>query len=95
VELGKRLRLFRGKAQNKRIKNSELTSQDSLKDEVDYVLTTATLLREINLPSEQTKKNDGNHVHRDKNKKITHQVRSVTKLPLSENAKMLLVPRPR
>ena len=47
VELGKRLRLFREKAQNKRMKNSELSSQESLKDEVAYVLTTATLLKQV------------------------------------------------
>jgi hypothetical protein len=41
VELGKRLRLFREKAQNKRMKNPELSEQDILQDEVAYVLTTA------------------------------------------------------
>ena len=33
-------------AQNKRIKNSSLSAQDSLQDEVAYVLTTASLLKE-------------------------------------------------
>ena len=47
VELGKRLRLMREKAQNKRMHNPALTQQDSLHDEVAYVLTTATLLREV------------------------------------------------
>ena len=47
VELGKRLRLMREKAQNKRMNNPALTEQDSLQDEVAYVLTTATLLREV------------------------------------------------
>ena len=47
VELGKRLRLFREKAQNKRMKNPELSEQDSLQDEVAYVLTTASLLKEL------------------------------------------------
>ena len=47
VELGKRLRLMREKAQNKRMKNPALTHHDSLHDEVAYVLTTATLLKEV------------------------------------------------
>ena len=47
VELGKRLRLMREKAQNKRMHNPALTQQDSLHDEVAYVLTTATLLKEV------------------------------------------------
>ena len=47
VELGKRLRLFREKAQNKRMKNPALSAQDSLQDEVAYVLTTASLLKEV------------------------------------------------
>ena len=47
VELGKRLRLFREKARNKRMKNPELSEQDSPQDEVAYVLTTASLLKEV------------------------------------------------
>ena len=47
MELEKRLRLFREKAQNKRMKNPELSEQDSLQDEVAYVLTTASLLKEL------------------------------------------------
>jgi outer membrane PBP1 activator LpoA protein len=35
------------KAKNKRMKNPSLSAQDSLHDEVAYVLTTATLLKEV------------------------------------------------
>jgi hypothetical protein len=54
VELGKRLRLLREKAQNKRMKNPSLTAQDSLQDEVAYVMTTASLLKNV----EEAVKND-------------------------------------
>jgi hypothetical protein len=47
VELGKRLRLMREKAQNKRMKNPALTQQEPLHNEVAYVLTTWTLLKEV------------------------------------------------
>jgi transposase InsO family protein len=47
VELGKRLRLMREKAQNKRMNNPALTQREALHDEVAYVLTTATLLKEV------------------------------------------------
>ena len=47
VELAKRLRLMREKAQNKRMHNPSLSAQDSLHDEVAYVLTTAALLKEV------------------------------------------------
>jgi hypothetical protein len=54
VELGKRLRLLREKAQNKRMKNPSLTAQESLQDEVAYVMTTASLLKNV----EEAVKND-------------------------------------
>jgi hypothetical protein len=47
VKLGKMLRLMREKAQNKRMKNPALTQQESLHDEVVYVLTTAALLKKV------------------------------------------------
>jgi hypothetical protein len=47
VELGKRLRIMREKAQNKRMKNPALTQREALHDEVAYVLTTSTLLKEV------------------------------------------------
>ena len=47
MKLGKRLRLFREKAQNKRMKNAKLSTQESLKDEVAHVLTTTSLLKEV------------------------------------------------
>ena len=47
VELGKRLRLMREKAQNKRMHDPSLSAQESLHDEVAYVLTTASLLKSV------------------------------------------------
>ena len=47
VELGKRLRLMREKAQNKRMHDPTLSAQESLHDEVAYVLTTASLLKSV------------------------------------------------
>jgi hypothetical protein len=47
VELGKRLQLLREKAQNKRMHDPSLSVQDSLHDEVAYVLTTASLLKAV------------------------------------------------
>jgi CBS-domain-containing membrane protein len=49
VELGKRLRLLREKAQNKRMKNPSLTAQESLQDEVAYVMTTTSLLNTMQM----------------------------------------------
>jgi hypothetical protein len=45
--MGKRLRLLCEKAQNKRMKNPSLTTQESLQDEVAYVMTTASLLKNV------------------------------------------------
>jgi hypothetical protein len=43
VELGKRLRLMREKAQNKRMNDPSVSAQDSFHDEVAYVLTTTSI----------------------------------------------------
>jgi hypothetical protein len=77
------------------MKNSELSSQESLKDEVAYVLTTATLLKQVHSAIKADKEKRWQPRLHDTNKQIMHQVRNVKELPLSENAKMLFAQRPR
>ena len=59
LELEKRLRLFREKAQNKWMENSSLTAHDSLQDEVAYGLTKASLLEEVQSVVQVDKEKDG------------------------------------
>jgi hypothetical protein len=58
--MGRRQRLLREKAQNKRMKNPSLTAQESLQDEVAYVMTTASLLKNVEEAVKMIDPKDGN-----------------------------------